>query len=179
MDDSSLPCPGCGELLIVPGGPAALECHACGAQLRVFNNSTARGLHAGSQSPPAYGGAVRYVVLSGNPEEYHNWLARYEGLRADYSRFRWNRIRWYVATAIVLVVGLTVAIALGLAGGWTNNGDLGAACGLVGLATLLVITLTAALGSHYQRVEGRALYMLDEWKLREPLHGNHKSVHED
>ncbi|MCB9895057.1 MAG: hypothetical protein H6839_11455 [Planctomycetes bacterium] len=179
MEEVTLPCPGCGQHLIVPGAPAVLECHACGEQLRVFNNATARGLHAGSQSPPAYGGAVRYVVLSGNPEEYHNWLARYEALQVDYRRFRWNRIRWYVATAIVLVAGVTAAVALGLAGGWTNNSDFGAACGLVGLGTLLVITLTAAIGSHYQRVEARALYMLDEWKLREPLHGKHESGHDD
>jgi hypothetical protein len=171
MLELNLPCPTCGTTLLLPDAEAAFECRACGEQLRAFANDTARGVQKTSGIGSAYAGAVRYVVMHGNPEEHLHWQVRYEELRADHSRLRRSRIRWYLITALVLVSGIGASVLLGLLGGWSDSRSMASAVGLTGVSTLVLVILMAAVGSHYQRLEMRSQEFVDIWRMREPLHG--------
>lgn len=169
MEELAVPCPGCDRPLLVPVGAETVACRECGEQLRVTQNATTIGLSRGEAPASAYTGAVRYIVMRGNPEAYRAWQQRASNLDAEYSRYRWRRIRAYVACAAVLLLGFTFT-GVTAAVNQTASGSIWRGAPGVGLvATLLLFLLGAAIGSHYQRLEERAKELRDAWSLNEPL----------
>ncbi len=169
MDEIGMLCPTCDAPLLVPDGAVQIACRNCGENLRISQSDSVTALSRFAPSQPPYAGAVRYVVIQGSPEAYRAWQERAHELESQYMRHRWKRIKWYVATAAVLLLGFTfvaISAVLNRAAAAPVFSDVP----LVGLiATILLFLVGASVGSHFQRLEARSKELWEVWGLNEPL----------